>query len=342
MGKVMFSFTMPWAFLLLLLPIIFRLVMSGAKPQVLFEPPVLKHHLLSRLRTSFGGAVGKKSSNWWNMMWLGILWLSLVTALANPQLISEWSNSKSKAHDIIMAVDLSDSMRALDFSTNSDMVSRLDITKKVVSNFIKGRMGDRIGLVVFGSKAYIYSPLTYDLSSVNEMVNNTVTSMAGNSTAIGDAISVAVKNIRGGNNNARIIILLTDGENNDGVVPPITAAEIAKKNDVKIYTIGMGKGKGEVPIPHPVTGHIIMATAAFDEALLKRIAAITGGSYFHAGDEMGLQEIYAQIDAMEKIDIDVQNYAIRKHLYHWPLLLALLALMAIITTPVLAAVGRRI
>jgi len=263
----MFMFDAPWFALLLPVPLLVLFLAPEAKKNL----PVLFYPHLARLKASFKETTLAKSRFFsWQTMLFYVLWISLVGALMGPQLVDKYSHTKSYGYDLMLAVDISQSMEALDFSTKVSRVSRLDATKEVVSDFVKGRQGDRVGLVLFGEFAHLQIPLTQDTLSVGKMLENAESGMAGGATAIGDAIGLAVKNLRERPEGSRILILLTDGENNAGSIPPIEAAKLAKEYGIRIYTIGMGS-TGAVPFPNRY-GQIVMANVSLDEPLLKEIS----------------------------------------------------------------------
>jgi len=254
----------------------------------------------------------------------------MIAALARPQWGSERTPLKTTGINIILAVDLSESMAALDFKYEGDIVNRLAAVKTVVSDFIKRRDGDRIGLVVFGSQAYTQLPLTQDYQTIGAILNRLEIGAAGRATAVGDAIGISVKRLEEIEGQTRIIILLTDGRSNSGELEPQTAADIAKQRGIKIYTIGVG-GRGRAPflIKDPVFGkRYVYQNVDLDEETLKTIAQTTDGSYFHAEDLEGLQKIYTTIDALEKSEIETISYAEYDELYLY-LLIPAFALMGI-------------
>ena len=207
------------------------------------------------------------------------------------------------------------------------MISRLDVTKEVVGKFVLGRQGDRVGLVTFGENAYLHVPLTLDTVSVSRMLNDTVAGMAGNATAIGDAIGLSVKTLRDRPEGSRVLVLLTDGDDNASSIPPLEAANLAKQYGIRIYTIGVGRN-GPVPFPTQ-TGGYALANVTMDEVLLKEIANITGGQYFLATDQKALQSIYDKIDVLEKTEANHSTFFVRKPLYYYPLGAAMLTLFAL-------------
>jgi Ca-activated chloride channel family protein len=244
-----------------------------------------------------------------------------------PENVDQFRQEKNKGYDLMLAVDISASMQALDFSTPDKTISRLDVTKEVVGNFIKGRQGDRLGLILFGQNAYLHVPFTLDAMSVSRMLNDAVPGMAGNATAIGDAIGQAVRTLRERPSGSRVLILLTDGEDNSSSIPPLEAVKLAKQYGIRIYTIGIGK-KGLVPFPNQRGGYG-MGEVSIDEALLKEIAKETGGQYFSATNEKMLSGIYAKIDELEKSEANETVFLVREPLYYYPLSLSALILLAL-------------
>ena len=267
-----------------------------------------------------------------------IFYLSLVlmiAALARPQWGTRRMIVNTSGINIILAIDLSESMAALDFKYKNNIVNRLEAVKTVVRDFVQQRNGDRIGMVVFGSEAYTQLPLTRDDNTITTMLERLQIGAAGRSTAIGDAIGISLKRLEDIESRSNIIILLTDGQSNSGEFEPQTTAAIAKEKGVKIYTIGVGsRGKAPFLIKDPVFGErYIYQQVDIDEATLQAIADETGGFYFRAQDMAGLQKIYATIDKMEKSDVKVKTFAEYKELYLYLLMpaFALLVLWVILT-----------
>lgn len=244
-----------------------------------------------------------------------------------PERVDQFRQVKNAGHDVLLAVDISASMQALDFSTLGKNVNRLDVTKEVVGNFIKGRHGDRLGLILFGQHAYFHVPLTLDTAAVSRMLNDAVPGLAGNATAIGDAIGLGVRTLRDRPEGSRVMILLTDGADNSSSIPPLEAAKLAKQYGIRIYTIGIGQ-KGPVPYPTQFGGYG-MVEVPMDEALLKSIANETGGQYFAASSQKMLASIYAKIDALEKSEANETEFLLRDPLYAYPLSLSLLIVLAL-------------
>lgn len=259
----------------------------------------------------------------------------MVIALARPQWGTERVNVLTEGINVILAVDLSESMAALDFKRKGKIVNRLEAVKGVVEAFVQKRSGDRIGLVVFGSHAYTQIPLTRDYTTIVTMLERLEIGAAGKSTAIGDAIGISLKRIGDIESTSNVIILLTDGQSNAGELTPDIAAGIAAEKGVKIYTIGVGR-RGEAPflINDPLFGkRYVYQRVDMDEDTLKEIARRTGGMYFRAEDITGLEEVYDTIDQLEKTEVKVERFMENRELYPLFLLPAfvLLVLWGVLT-----------
>jgi Ca-activated chloride channel family protein len=248
----------------------------------------------------------------------------LIFALAGPQLGSTKVRRQTEGVDIVLALDISGSMRALDFAPGS----RLDAAKEVARQFVEGRRGDRIGLVVFASNSYTQCPLTTDYAVLQQLLDQVRIGDIADGTAIGMAIGNALNRLRDAPGQSRVIILLTDGMNNTGVLDPATAAQLARDLKVRIHTIGAGS-KGRVPYPFedPRGGEVVrMIEVDMDEASLQSIAETTGGLYFRATDRESLLRIYERIDALEKTRVETEEYVEYREIgpyLLWPALLLL-------------------
>lgn len=264
----------------------------------------------------------------WSVDALKVAALVLMTlALARPQWGTERTEVPTEGINIILAMDISESMAALDFRLNGKVVNRLDAVKSVVEKFIGARTGDRIGLVVFGTHAYTQIPLTRDYNTIASVLERIEIGAAGKSTAIGDAIGIALKRLADIQSKSNIIILLTDGQSNAGELTPESAATVAAEKKVKIYTIGVG-GKGKAPflVRTALGERYIYQEVDMDEDALKAIARKTDGRYFKAEDTEALAQIYNTIDRLEKTEVKVRRYAEYKELYPMLLLPALILL----------------
>lgn len=259
-------------------------------------------------------------NNRWRLPMLWLIWLLLLLAAARPQWSGEPVTLPTTGRDLMLAVDISGSMATEDMEVSGDYVDRLTVVKAVVAQFVEARKGDRIGLVLFGTNAYLQAPLTFDLTSVNRLLIEAPVGIAGGKTAIGDAIGLGVKRLRLRPQEDKIIILLTDGANNVGEVAPEKAAELAAFDKIKIYTIGVGADEMRMPgILGGFGRRITNPSADLDEDTLTHVAEVTGGQYFRARDTQGLQQIYALIDDLEPIDQDPETYRPVRALYYWPM-----------------------
>jgi Ca-activated chloride channel homolog len=234
----------------------------------------------------------------------------LILALARPQKGLDESRVRTEAVDIVLLVDLSTSMRAIDFSTATEEIDRLAAAKRVIERFIKNRPNDRIGMVAFAAMPYSVSPLTLDHGWLLQQMERIETGMLEDGTAIGVGMASAINRLRDSKAKSKLIVLLTDGENNMGDLTPENAAEIAKALNIRIYTVGAGaEGWVKVPVQDPFGGkRYVRQPSRIDETTLKRIADVTGARFFRAQDLDGLNDVYEQIDRMEKTEIEVDQY----------------------------------
>lgn len=330
----MFHFHAPWFALLFPFPLLLRWLLPTSAKEKCDEAAEIYFPAVHRFKNDFpNGQTTKQRSDFIFFGLLLLSWILLVVALMQPENVDQFRQVKNKGYDLMLAVDISASMQALDFSTQDKVISRLDITKEVVGNFIKGRQGDRLGLILFGQNAYLHVPLTLDTASVSRMLNDAVPGMAGNSTAIGDAIGLGVRTLRERPEGSRVLILLTDGEDNASSIPPFAATKLAKQYGIRIYTIGIGK-KGLVPFPNQLGGYG-MGEVSMDEGLLKEIANETGGQYFLATNQKMLASIYAKIDELEKSYANETLFLIREPLYQYPLGLSLFVLLVLTVSQLL-------
>ena len=228
----------------------------------------------------------------------------LIFALARPQSSNKLQKSTTEGIDIMISLDISTSMLAMDFKPN-----RMEAAKEVAINFIQGRPNDRIGLVIFAAESFTQCPLTIDHAVLINLFRDIRTGMLEDGTAIGDGLATAVNRIKDSDSKSKVIILLSDGENNRGQIAPLTAAEIARTFGVRVYTIGVGTiGTAPFPINTVFGQQVQNMEVKIDEAMLKEIATLTGGHYFRATDKNKLEEIYKEIDAMEKTKTEIQEY----------------------------------
>ncbi|MDL2321243.1 VWA domain-containing protein [Desulfosarcina sp. OttesenSCG-928-B08] len=254
----------------------------------------------------------------------------MVIALSRPQWGTERTEVITTGVNIILAIDLSESMAALDFKRQGQVVNRLEAVKGVVQEFVANRRADRIGMVVFGTHAYTQLPLTQDYTALSTLLGRLNIGAAGERTAIGDAIGISIKRLSDIESRSNIIILLTDGQDNAGDLSPDIAADIAAANNIKIYTIGAGtRGKAPFRVNHPILGdRYVYQQVDIDEDTLKAIARKTGGLYFRAEDLDGLRDVYATIDKLEKSEAMVEVFSDARDLYPFLLIPAVLMMMA--------------
>ena len=314
----MIEFAWPYVFLCLPLPWLVRKFIPtvDATRQAALKAPFLEE--LQDLPTAHRIAAPTHS-----LLWLAVLaWVLLVTASARPQWLGEPIELAMSGRDLMMAVDLSGSMETPDFKLNGRAVDRLTATKAVAGQFIDRRVGDRIGLILFGDRAYLQAPLTFDRKTVHTLLEESAIGLAGEKTAIGDAIGLAVKRLRDNPENQRILILLSDGANTAGEVQPLQAAELAVKEKLKIYTIGVGAD--EMVIRDFFGSRRVNPSQDLDEKTMTAIAEKTGGRYFRARDTEELNKIYDMLNELEPVEKDKRYFRPRAELFPWPLGVALI------------------
>ena len=244
-------------------------------------------------------------------------WALLVLAAAQPQWIGDPVPVQTRGRDLMLALDLSQSMAHDDFEMNGRAVTRHQVVSAVARRFLEAREGDRVGLILFGSRAYLQAPITPDRKTVAQLVDESEIGLAGRETAIGDAIGLAVKHLRDRPADERVLILLSDGASNAGVADPVQAAKLAHEAGVRIYTIGVGADSTVVQTPFGP--RVVNAGDDLDEATLEQVAKLTGGLYFRARDTEGLVRVYQQIDRLEPT---LGNDAVvrpTRALFYWPL-----------------------
>jgi len=313
----------PWVLLMLPLPLA---VYYGMPPQEAGKEAALRVPFIEDFRFAQRPLQSRLKLRW--MKWMSLLaWVLVVLAASKPLWLGDTISINISGRDLMIAVDLSDSMRAEDFEINGQAVNRLNATKSVATEFIENRRGDRLGLILFGSRAYLQAPLTFDTRTINQLLLESSIGMAGERTAIGDAIGLALKRLDTNPQGKQVLILMTDGANTAGEVTPIKAAQLAAQRGLKIYTIGIGSDEIEhrswfgLRKPNPA--------AQLDEKSLQQIATLTGGRYFRAHNTEKLAEIYALLDELEPLDKDEQSFRPISDLFYWPLAFALLLAAAI-------------
>lgn len=303
----------PWMLLCLPLPWLLARWLPPARPDgaalfVPFAATVAEH-----------GTLSANAAPRWRQLLFVLVWLALVAAALRPQWLGAPEPVPTTGRRLLLAVDVSGSMATQDMAGG---YSRLQVVQNIAGDFIRRRHGDQVGLILFGTQPYLQAPLTADLNTVDQFLNEAVVGIAGKQTAIGDAIGLAIKRLRADESASRhngdtVLILLTDGQNTAGAMPPLSAAQLAADSRLRVYTIGVG-----APIENGFFGS--SGNTDLDEDTLKKIAAATGGEYFRAGDAGDLRKIYARIDKLEPAAGRDQWYRPSTEWFAWPLALALL------------------
>ena len=319
----MIEWIWPWMLVLLPLPILVRLLWPAARS----SQPALRAPFYDdwqALNDAQGGNRNTRGKLAGLTLWL--LWFCLLLAAARPIWIGEAIELPTSGRDLMLAVDISGSMRIEDMQLGKVMARRIDAVKQVGSNFIERRKGDRLGLILFGSKAYVQSPLSFDTTTVNRFLLEAQIGFAGQETAIGDAIGLAVKRLKERPAESRVLILLTDGQDTASSVRPLDSAKLARKLGIKIYTIGIGADEMTLPglFGSSSGSRQVNPSADLDEEGLHDIATQTGGRCFRARNPRELADIYAMLDQLEPVEQDVATYRPRQALGYLPLILALL------------------
>jgi Ca-activated chloride channel family protein len=327
----MFEFAWPWLFAGLPLPWLMSHLLPPA-PQGGAALRLPHAHLFDNANAT---ATRTRRALLLVLPWLA--WALVVAASARPQWIGEPVDQPRSGRDLLLAVDVSGSMSIPDMELGGREATRFQAVQAILGDFIARRAGDRLGLVLFGSRAYLLTPLTFDTKTVRTQLQEAAVGLAGRETAIGDAIGLSVKRLRDRPAEQRVLVLLTDGVNTAGELEPRKAAELAKSNDLRIYTIGIGAER--MKVQDFFGSRTVNPSAELDAALLTQIAQSTGGKFFRARDTRELAGIYAEIDKLEPAAAQGERYRPVEEWFWWPLgaalLLALLA--AFVTTSTLAS-----
>ncbi len=321
----MFEFAWPWLLLLLPLPWLVRALAPPVRKQgVELSTPFYNelYNLHTRQRTGI--------ARWRSQVTVYILiWLLLLLASTRPQLHGDLQERPITGRDLLIAMDVSSSMLYSDMTLDGNSVSRMEFVKNWLGDFISQRTGDRLGLILFGSQAYLQAPLTYDHHSVRTWVKEAQPGIAGNTTSMGDAIGLAIKRLRMRPADHRVLILVTDGANTSGVMSPLAAAQLAARYQIKIYTVGIGRNQ-----VNSLYELIDTTSLELNEQALKDIAQTTAGQYFHVTDSSDLARIHHSINLLEPST----SYQVPKRnsqeLYSWPLAAVFLLSMLLIANRV--------
>ena len=311
----------PWLFFLLILPLFIRLLKAdNTGCGLALKVPFVKELQTFQAKNGKAGET-QKSSFLKYLLWLS--WLFIVLSLMRPVMISEPIRLKAPARDILLVTDISTSMTEDDFTYNGRYISRLNAVKAVIGDFVKKRNTDRLGLILFATRPYLQVPPTFDRQSVLNVLEMMKAGMAGDSTAIGDALALALKTVKeSGDKENKVIILLTDGENNDGKMGLAEVIDLAESEGVKVYTIGIsGTDKSFFG------AFFGKMRQTFDEKSLKKLAERTNGKYFRADDLKSLFEVYQAIDKAEPQEQNQNFVYVKTELYVWPLALAVLSVI---------------
>lgn len=317
----MFDFAWPWLLLCLPLPWLIRAFAPAVRQQgIELCTPFYNelHNLHNTQRTGL--------AYWRSQTTIYILiWLLLLLACARPQLHGDLQERPTTGRDLLIAMDVSSSMLYSDMILDGNSVSRMEFVKYWLGDFISQRTGDRLGLILFGSQAYLQAPLTYDHHSIRTWVKDAQPGIAGNTTSMGDAIGLAIKRLRMHPADHRVLILVTDGANTSGVISPLAAAQLAARYQIKIYTVGIGSNQANAL-------HELIDTASLelDEQALKDIAQATAGQYFHVTDSNDLARIQHSISLLEPNTSYQAPRRNSQELYSWPLAAALLLSMLLV------------
>ncbi|EWH09191.1 von Willebrand factor type A [Catenovulum agarivorans DS-2] len=325
----MFEVQWPWIFLLLPLPwLVGKFFSKNSKLEgARLKAPFLSKHSLSQQPIADGKKSIYKSITAW------LIWLCLLASASQPVWVGDPITLPAEGRDIMLAVDLSGSMEMDDMVINQQRVNRLDMTKYVLKDFIQRRLGDRLGLILFADTAYLQTPLTRDLNTVAQMLDESIIGLVGDKTAIGDAIGLAAKRFSQKENSNKILILLTDGQNTSGNLQPSEALQLAKSEGIKIYTIGVGAD--EMLVKGFFGYQKRNPSADLDESTLNQIAQETGGLYFRARDAQELSKIYAELDKLEPVSEEAIQLRPQTSLFYWPLTIAFILTVLLSITPML-------
>ncbi len=318
----MIEWLWPWVLLCAPLP----WLVKRFAPPVQGQEPALRVPFFSRWQQlSEQGGQRSAASSYLPSLTLWILWLALLLAAARPVWIGEPVELPNSGRDLMLAVDISGSMKIEDMQVNNAIVPRIEAVRQVGAQFIERRVGDRLGLILFGSNAYVQSPLSFDTATVKRFLLEARIGFAGQDTAIGDAIGLAVKRLKERPADSRVLILLSDGRDTASSVQPLDAARLAADLNIRIYTIGIGADQMTVPglFGSSFGSRQVNPSAELDEQGLQEIASLTGGKYFRARNPAELASIYQLLDQLEPIEQETASYRPRQALGYLPLLLAL-------------------
>lgn len=329
----MFEFAWWWMLLLFPLPWLVRHLTPAASKHKAALPLPNAARLIETAHHKLPGTM---------RLWLlpVLIWLTLLAALAQPQWVGEPVPLQEERREIMIALDLSASMQADDMFLNGRQVTRLEAAHHILADFIERRKGDRVGLIVYADTAYVYAPITRDLNTVAQLAREAQIGLAGQRTALGDAIGLSIRYFNERDSEEQVVLMLSDGMINTGTINAEEALKLASSHDVKIHTIGIGS---EEMIVRGIFGERrINPSADLDEVFLNQVAEATGGQYFRARNSEEMEDIYRLIDELEPIQDEDQSMRPRKALFHWPLAVAFsLALLQLLNMTIFSG-GRRV
>ncbi len=311
----MFDFAWPWLFAFLPIPFLFRKLLKAYERQ----DNALKVPFFQRINFDSTSFQKNSSESFFALTLLTIAWVCLVASAAQPRITGDAIELPSSGRDLMLAVDVSSSMRTDDMILDQRRFPRIVVVKSILKDFLEKREGDRVGLILFGTNAYLQAPLTFDLNTVSQFIDEAVLGIAGRNTAIGDAIGLAIKRLKDRPESQRILILLTDGANTAGT-DPLETIELANISKVKVYTIG-------------VEAESRWQRSGLDESTLSKLASETGGQYFRARNPQELAQIYAKLDEIEEIKQSGQFFRPQKSLYYYPLTGCILTTLIVLSLP---------
>jgi len=321
----MIHFEWPWMLLCAPLPWLVALSLPHARKRD--EAGLFAPFLHTNIAATPDRNLIRPPHAWWRIL-PAIIWMLLLLTSLRPQWLGEPVAVPESGRNIMMAIDVSGSMEAADLATDAQL-TRLDVVKRVAGDFMERRSGDRVGLILFGTRAYVQAPLSFDTRTVRRFLSESAIGIAGRETAIGDAVGLALKRLRKAPGERAVLILLTDGVNTAGAVAPRQSATLAAQAGLKIYTIGVGAEA--MRVGGFFGSRVVNPSANLDEATLRAMAEATGGRYFRAREGDELEAIYREIDALEPAAGDARQLRPVTALYPWPLGLAFVLSIALAT-----------
>lgn len=316
----MFEFAWPWLFWLLPLPWLSRWLLPAARnAERLWLPQA------SQLTPGGATSPGRTSRTWRQQLLLWLIWLLLLSAAAQPRWLGEPIQLQPEGREIMIALDLSGSMQMEDMELDGRRVSRLEAAHHILADFIRTRKGDRVGLIVYADEAFVYVPVTRDLETVAQLAEEAEVGLAGQRTALGDAIALSIRYFTERDPEDRVVLMLTDGIINTGVVDAEEAVRLAQANDVRIHTIGIGSE--EFRLQGLFGEREVNPTLELDEVFLAAVAEASGGQYFRTTNTEHMQDVYAAINELEPVAGPEVSFQPWQSLVHWPLGAAILLLV---------------